>query len=137
MSRPRCYVAAPHQLFAEVREVHARLIEFGWEPTSSWVDDVTGPEDLTRYSTAELRAMIVKNDRAIESSSAMIVLSRAGLGAEMFAEARLASSRSLPTIWGGDRRPLGAYRENVISHVRGVDQALDELQRLRRRLRRA
>jgi len=139
----RCYVAAPFGDAPFVREVHARLRAMGVVPTSTWAEPADGvaapdgtPEDLAALPLEAVQAIAARNDHALASSDAVLVLpcvcvspASKGGGREMFAEARLAVAFGIPVIWVGSPRPLTAYREGV-ARVSTLDEALEELRRL-------
>lgn len=129
MSSLRCYVAAPFDDAPLVREVHARLRAHGVVPTSSWAEHARGPERLEELPLDEVRALAAKNDFALASSDAALVLPRDGAGREMYAEARLAIALAIPLVWVGFPRCLSAYREGVV-RVEHLADGLTEIFRL-------
>ncbi len=129
MSSFRCYVAAPFGDAPLVREVHARLRAHGILPTSAWAEHARGPERLEEMPLEEVRALAAKNDFALVSSDAALVLPREGQGREMYAEARLALALAIPLVWVGFPRCLSAYREGVV-RVACLDEGIAEIRRM-------
>lgn len=70
----RVYVIAAYTAAPAVRLLHTRLRMAGHEPTSSWAEEATGPEDLTALSTAECRAIWSRNDKDMRDADVVIVL---------------------------------------------------------------
>jgi hypothetical protein len=122
----RVYVAAPYEDAPGVRRVHALLRYLRLEPTSTWAEEADGPEVLEKMPLDVVRALADRNDADLESSSALLVLPRAGAGREMYAEVRLAIERNIPVIWVGGPRPLSAYRVGV-ARVDDLTEALAHL----------
>jgi hypothetical protein len=122
----RVYVAAPYADASGVRRVHALLRYLRLEPTSSWAEEAEGPEALDRLPLELVREIADRNDAALASSSAVLVLAREGAGREMFAEIRFALERRIPVVWVGPARPLTAYRVGV-TRVDDLTEALATL----------
>lgn len=121
----RIYVAAPYEDAAHVRGLHERLRSLGLEPTSHWAENAAGPENFASFTPMQLRAIAESNDTDVISSTAVLVLARAGAGGEMFAEARLALFLAKPVYWVG-RRTLSSWREGVV-RCEDLDDALARL----------
>ena len=121
----RVYVAAPFEDAHRVCEIHERLRQFGIEPTSDWAVGAYGPEALHEHSADRLRGFALGNDVSIRRADAILVLARAGVGGEMFAEARYAWDLRKPIVWVG-RRTLSAYREGVVL-AEDTDDALNTI----------
>lgn len=129
-SQPRCYVCAPFEDGATVRDrVHVRVLAAGFAPSSRWATEWTGSENFDGASVAELRSRAEQNDADLRSSTVALVLARPGGGGEMFAEARLALECGLAVVWVG-RRTLSAWRRGVV-RVDDLDQAIAVLSRMR------
>jgi hypothetical protein len=127
MSYFKVYVAAPYDDAPAVREAHGWLRANRFIPVSSWADKVEGPERLDLLTSAQCHAIAEGNDRDLLSAHALLVLSRAGAGGEMFGEARLALEFGIPVVWVGSRRPLTAYRRGVVrvyTREAGLEQLL-------------
>lgn len=129
----RCYVAAPFEDAPLVRDVHARLVMLGMQPTSEWAETpaATGErENLRELTIHELAYLAGRNDGAVMTSDAVLVLARDGVGGEMFAEARLAYALGSALVWVG-RTTLSAYRPDVV-RVSSLDEAFLALSRIAR-----
>lgn len=122
---PRIYVAAPYEDAGHVRDLHKRLRSLGFEPSSRWAESSRGPEDFTKYTPLQLRAIAEGNDQDVFDSDVMIVLARAGAGGEMFAEARVALGFGIPVVWVG-RRTLSAWRLGV-HRVTDIDDGIAKI----------
>lgn len=132
MSPPRVYVAAPYEDAATVRVVHEALADRGCSFSSGWAEDALGAEDFSRFAPARLRDIAEGNDRDVLDADAVLVLARAGVGGEMFAEARLALVLGLPVVWWG-RRTLSSWRSGV-EYVEDFGSAIDRVADLARAL---
>jgi len=124
--RPSIYVAAPYMRAEEARRVHDHIRDLGAVPVSSWAENATGPEDLSRLSPFELAHLITTNDRELSAADLVLVLAYDGEGAEMFAEV----GRARTVIWWiGTRRPLSAYRREVTRRFETFGEARESLAR--------
>lgn len=117
----RVYVASRYANAPAVREVHERLLASGITPTSAWATHAGGAEDFAKYDETQLRAFAAENDRCIDSSDAVLVLSMDGCG-ETYAEAARGLLHGLPLFWVG-RRTLSAWRQGV-TRCEDLDDAL-------------
>lgn len=126
------YVAAPYADGAFVREaVHPTLRARGISPTSTWAELVTGPEDFSRFSPEALRGLADVNDRDVAAADVVLLLARAGVGAESFAEVRFALELGKAVVWSG-RLALSAWRRGVV-RVADLDEALGVIETMRDR----
>jgi hypothetical protein len=125
------YFCASHLDSVNVRHLQDGVRQQGLVPVSTWPYEVVGPERLDDLQLSQVRAIADRNDRDLRKAHIAVVLARDGVGAEMFAEARLALSLGIPALWVGTRRPLSAYREGV-HRVDDVVHAMKVLRGLRR-----
>lgn len=126
---PRVYVCAPFEDAGHVRDVvHPRLLAFGLEPSSRWVEGARGVENQAAFTPHALRALAEANDLDLGNSHAVLVIARELAGGEMFAEARFALVMGLPVVWIG-RRILSAWRDGVV-RVEDLDEAISVLRNL-------
>lgn len=127
----RVYVAAPYDDAGGVRVIHGLLRAQGFVPSSRWATKATVPEDFSRMTANEIRAVAEDNDRDVGFSDAMLVVAREGAGGEMFAEARFASFLDIPIVWTG-RLTLSAWRHGVL-RCESVEHCVAELVAIRDR----
>lgn len=120
----RIYVAAPYEDAAFVRQVHTRLRERKFTPTSSWAETAKGADVLTPEIA---QTAITVNDADLRSSDAVFVIARPGAGGEMFCEIAAALMHGIRVFWVG-RKVLSAYRDGVVWCGDYVPEALDTLE---------
>lgn len=126
----RAYVAGPYSTAYFIRSlVHERLRQINVEPTSSWAELATGPEDFARFSPAAIRNAAAKNDADLRGSHVLLVVDLAGTGRETYAELRLALEWNKACVFLG-RPALSAFRSGVV-RVANLDGAIDILARMR------
>lgn len=134
----KVYVAAPYEDAHWVRVFHRLLNVNDFEFTSSWAEQATGvnakDKSILYSSPADIRIhnkfAAVANDDNVIDCDAMVVVARPGVGAEMFAEARLAIHLGKKVIWVG-RLSLSAWRDGVVI-CSDLENALDQLSLYRR-----
>jgi len=126
---PRVYVAAPFAAGPVVRDaIHPRLVAVGWEPCSRWASEWVGPEDFSRFTPAELRAIADGNDEDLGSADAVLLFDPEGKGRETYSELARAISAGSPVVWVG-RPTLSAWRRGVVQ-ARDLDDAIGLLRRM-------
>lgn len=126
----RVYVASPFPNALFIREiVHPRLERIGITPTSRWVEHASGSEDFSRFTPASLRAAATRNDDALRSSDAVLLVDLDGAGRETYGEVRLALEWLKPVVWLG-RLTLSAFRP-CVTRVEGLDDAMRVLADMR------
>jgi hypothetical protein len=135
MIRLPVFVSAPWQLGPMIREeLHDRLASVGIEPVSSWVQAADGQaENLDALTTDHARAACDQNDRDVHRASAVLLLTRPGLGSASFGEVRYALALRKPVVWVGPRFNVDAKGRPGVVPVEDVDQAIVVLSAMRSR----
>ena len=126
----KVYVIGAYESSPAVRLLHTRLRMAGHEPTSSWAEEATGPEDLTALSTAECRAIWDRNDQDMIDANVVVVLADTPCR-EGFFEAQRAFDLRKRIVWVG--RPTLTVRAYIgpasrLVVVADVDAALRALE---------
>ena len=110
----KVYIAAPYGEAVYVRtEVFALLRGAGLEPVATWaLESEGGPEDLLGLGQEINRSRWIRNRTELLGAGAVLVVSRASQGGEMFAEIEAARFAGIPIFWTG-RFTLSAFDEMV------------------------
>lgn len=126
----RVYVIAAYTAAPEVRILHTRLRMAGHEPTSSWAEEATGPEDLASLTPGQCGAIWDRNDQDMIDANVVVVLADTPCR-EGFFEAQRAFDLRKRIVWVG--RPTLTVRAYIgpasrLVVVADVDAALRALE---------
>lgn len=126
----KVYVIGAYESSPAVRLLHTRLRMAGHEPTSSWAEEATGPEDLASLTPGECGAIWDRNDQDMIDANVVVVLADTP-AREGFFEAQRAFDLRKRIVWVG--RPVLSVRAYIgpasrLVVVENVDQALRALE---------
>lgn len=118
----KVFVAAPYGRRLEVRKLHERMRDLGFEPVARW--PMNDYEDSVVPRVARVDAS--RNDHDRDKAHCLLMLGYPGEGGESFAECGSSLLCRTPVCWVG-RRILSTYRDGV-RIAESIEEALDVLQ---------
>ena len=110
----RVYIAAPWGRAREAVAAGEALRAVGLVTTSRWIAFALASKGVDAPDAEAARVGIDMNDQDLSTSDAVLALSFAGEGGEMFAEVRFALVLNLPVVWVRGRQTLSAWRPGVV-----------------------